>query len=280
MLRRALLLAVLTTVGVPAVASAAVRSYGGVTRDGQPIVLRVNTATGNVERIGVMFTAKCRSGSGYSFGHALTRKPGRPTEPRVGEFTMRTTKRAGGAFSATAIVFERLLEERLGGVGITFRGRIRGNAITGSVEAEVAVGSGESETPEDTCDYDRVSFRATHAPGRQLTGETSQDLPVVMRLTRRRVSVIRIGWNAGCEPQGFIQIPDELLRFNIRAGAFGDEFDHTIRLDDGTERIFRYDVDGRASRRRASGTIGVEMEDRGGPAPGTCRTGTVRWRAS
>ncbi|HEV2815563.1 MAG TPA: hypothetical protein VGW10_20065, partial [Solirubrobacteraceae bacterium] len=276
MIRVALLLAVVSSAALPAVASAATRSYGGVTRDGQPIVLRVNTATSNVERIGVMFTAKCRSGSGYSFGHALTRRAGAPAEPRVGEFTMRTSKGAGGAFTATAIVFERLLEERLGGVGVKFRGRIRGNAITGTVEAEVAVGSGASgEEPEDTCDYDRVSFRATHAPGRVLTGETSQDLPVVMRLTRRRVSVIRIGWNAGCEPRGFIQIPDELLRFNIRAGAFGDEFDHTVRLDDGTERVFHYDVDGRASRRRASGTIGVEMEDRGGPAPGTCRTGLV-----
>ena len=254
-------------------ASASARSFGGETRDGQPIVVTVG-ATGKVDRIVLMFSAKCRSGRGYSFGQRLTRVGGR--------IPMRVRMRPGGRFSANSAAAEELEEGRVAGIGIKISGRVRGRSLTGTIEAAVAVGRPGTPEPEDTCTYRKRSFSTIHAPGRILTGETSQRLPVVMRLDARARNVreLDIGWNAGCEPPGFIQIPDELVRFRIRRGAFGDDFEHTIRLDDGTERIFRYDLSGRASRRRASGTIAVEMEDRGGPAPGTCRTGPVTWRAS
>jgi hypothetical protein len=259
---------------VPSSASAALRSYGGTTGDGQPLVLGFNPATGRIDRAVVMFSADCKSGRGYSFGHRLTR--GR------GQIPMVVKKQRGGRFTAVSAAAEELQEGRVAAIGIRLRGRVRGNLITGTLEAEVAVGMPESEEPEDTCTYRRRSFRTTHARGRVLTGETSQSLPVVINLTRnaRSIKVIRIGWSAECEPPGFIQIPDELTNFRIRRGAFGDEFDQTIPLDDGTSRIFRCDLKGRANRLRASGTIDVEMEDRGGPAPGVCRTDTVRWRAS
>lgn len=253
--------------------AAAARSFGGQTRDGQPIVVGL-TASGKVDRIVLMFSASCRSGRGYSFGARLTRRGGR--------IPMRVRARRGGRFTATSAAVEHLEDGRIAGIGMRITGRVRGRSVTGTLEGAVAVGRLDSEEPEDTCTYRRRSFRAIHLPGRVLTGETSQRLPVVMRLDARarNVRVFHIGWNAGCEPPGFIQIPDELVDFRIRGGAFGDDFEHTVRLDDGTERIFRYDLSGRANRRRASGSISVEMEDRGGPAPGVCRTNTVTWRAS
>lgn len=253
--------------------SAAARSFGGQTRDGQPIVVGL-TASGKVDRIVVMFGASCRSGRGYSFGGRLTRRGGR--------IPMRVRMRRGGRFTATSLAAEELTDGRIAGIGVRITGRVRGRSLTGTLEGQVAVGRPDAEEAEDTCTYRRRSFAASHRPGRILTGETSQRLPVVMRLDARarNVRVFHIGWNASCEPPGFIQIPDELVNFRIRGGAFGDDFEHNIRLDDGTERIFRYDLSGRANRRRASGTISVEMEDRGGPAPGVCRTNTVTWRAS
>ena len=259
---------------VPPAASAATRSYGGATRDGQPIVLGVDARTGRLDKVVLMFTAGCRtSDQTYSFGSRLTRSTGR--------VPMRVRMRRGGRFVATSAAAEELTEGRVAGTGIEVRGRIRGRSVTGAIEAETVVGRPESEQPEDTCSY-RRGFSAISAPGRILTGETSQRLPLVMRLDRRarNVRVFHVGWSAGCEPPGFIQIPDELVRFPIRAGAFGDDFEHPVRLDDGTDRVFRYDLSGRANRRRASGSIAVEMEDRGGPAPGVCRTDTVTWRAS
>ena len=253
--------------------SAAARSFGGQTRDGQPIVVTTG-AGGKVDRIVLMFSATCRSGRGYSFGSRLERRGGR--------VPMSVRMRPGGRFSATSAAAEELQEGRVAGVGMKINGRVRANSVTGTLEAAVAVGRPDVDEPEDTCTYRKRSFSAIRAPGRILTGETSQRLPVVMQLDARarNVRVLDIGWSAGCEPPGFVQIPDELIRFRIRAGAFGDDFEHTIELDDGTQRIFRYDLSGRANRRRASGTIAVEMEDRGGPAPGTCRTGPVTWRAS
>jgi hypothetical protein len=281
--RRLLLLAVLVPAVLPSAASAAVRSYGGTTSDGQPFVVGVNTATGNVERIGVMFSARCKSGMGYSFGHRLTRKPGPATEPNVGEYPLTVKKGKRGAFTASGTAFETLAEGRIAGIKTEFRGRIRGSRVTGTVKADITVGSDASGgQPEDTCSYTRHSFRTAFSRGRILTGQTTQNLPVVVSLARRARSVkaINIGWNASCEPPGFIQIPDELINFRIRGGRFGDTFDHTITLDDGTQRTFNYDLKGRATRLRASGTIGIVMEDKGGSAPGTCRTGTVRWSAS
>jgi hypothetical protein len=267
-------LAATALAAVPSSASAALRSYGGSTKDGQPIVVSVNSRTGKVDRAVVMFSATCRSGTGYSFGTRLTRVGG--------DVPMRVRMQRGGRFTATSAAAEELTEGRVAGIGVVLRGRIRGRTLTGTIEGAVAIGRADSEEPDDTCTYSRRSFSAINLPGRVLTGETSQRLPVVMRLDRRarNVRTLQIGWNANCEPPGFIQIPDELVRFRIRGGAFGDDFEHTVRLEDGTERIFRYDLAGRANRRRASGTIGVEMEDRGGPAPGICRTNTVTWRAS
>ncbi|HEX8122638.1 MAG TPA: hypothetical protein VF549_15370 [Solirubrobacteraceae bacterium] len=281
--RRLLLLAVLVPAVLPGAASAAVRSYGGTTSDGQPFVIGVNTATGNVERIGVMFSARCTSGMGYSFGHRLTRKAGPATEPQPGEYPLTVRKRARGAFTASGTAFEALSEGRIAGIKTEFTGRIRGTKVTGTVRSTVTVGKDASGgAPEDTCTYAKHTFRTQFARGRILTGQTTQNLPVVVTLTSRArsVKVMNIGWNAECEPPGFIQIPDELINFRIRGGAFGDKFDHTITLDDGTQRTFNYDLKGRATRRRASGTIGIVMEDKGGSAPGTCRTGTVRWSAS
>jgi hypothetical protein len=274
--------AALALAAVPSPASAALRGYGGATADGQPIVVGLDARSGRVDRMNVMFSAKCRSGKGYSFGHRLTRRPGQAAEPEPGQYPLAVKMRRGGRFTASAIVFERLSEDRLGGISITFTGRVRGNTVTGTLKAEVTVGPDQSGAePEDTCAYSKKTFRARRAPRRILTGETSQSLPVVVELARgaRSVKEIDIGWNAGCEPPGFIQIPDELINFRIRGGRFGDEFDHTVRLDDGTERVFHYDLDGRANRRRASGTMDIVMEDRGGSAPGTCRTGAVRWSA-
>lgn len=253
--------------------SASARSFGGETRDGQPIVVTTNAA-GKVDRIVLMFGATCRSGRGYSFGSRLTRRGGR--------VPMRVRMRRGGRFTATSAAAEQLEGGRVAGIGIKIAGRITGRSLTGTLEAAIAVGTADAPEPEDTCTYRRRSFSAISLPGRILTGETSQRLPVVLQLDARarNVRVLRIGWNAGCEPPGFVQIPDELVRFRIRGGAFGDDFEQTIPLDDGTERTFRYDLSGRANRRRASGTITVEMEDRGGPAPGVCRTGPVTWRAS
>ena len=281
MIRRALVLAALGAAVLPSAASGAVRSYGGTTADGQPIVAGVDARTGRVDRLAVMFTARCRSGSGYSFGHRLTRRPGRLTEPRPGQYPMAVKMGKGGRFTASAVAFERLEGERLGGVAIAVQGRVRGRTVTGTLRAEVAVGAEGREEPEDTCVYGRKTFRAKRAPGRILTGETSQDLPVVLTLARdaRQVRTLNIGWNGRCEPPGFIQIPDELIDFRIRGGRFGDQFDHTVALEDGTQRVFTYDLAGSANRRRASGTIGVVMEDRGGAAPGSCRTGAVRWSA-
>ena len=267
-------LAAIAFAAVPSSASAALRSFGGETKDGQPLVVSVNARTGTVDRLVVMFSAKCKSGRSYSFGQRLERGRGR--------IPMRVRMRPGGRFTATSAAAEELEGGRVAGIGIEVAGRIRGSSVTGTLEGAVVIGAPDAPEPEDTCTYAKRSWSAIRAPGRVLTGETSQRLPVVMLLDARarNVRALNIGWNAGCEPPGFIQIPDALLRFRIRGGAFGDQYENTIKLDDGTERIFRYDLKGRASRRRASGTLSVEMEDRGGPAPGICRTNTVTWRAS
>jgi hypothetical protein len=262
-------LAATALAAVPSAASAA--SYGGSTRvDGNPIVFSVKA--GRVDRVVLMFTARCRSGESYSFGSRLTRGGGR--------VPMRVTMQGGGRFRATSAAAEQLTEGRVAGTGIVVKGRIRGRRITGGITATTVIGR-EGAEPEERCSY-RRTFAAVNAPGRILTGETSQRLPLVMQLDRRarNVRVLHIGWSAGCEPPGFFQIGDELLRFRIRNGAFGDDFEHTVPLEGEGERVFRYQLHGRANRRRASGTIAVELEDRGGPAPGVCRTQTVRWRAS
>lgn len=266
-------LAATALAAVPSSASAALRTYGGLTKDGQPLVVGVNTRTGNVDRLVVMFSATCKSGRGYSFGQRLERSRGR--------IPMRVRMRPGGRFTATSAAAEELEGGRVAGIGIEVQGRIRGRSVTGTMQGAVVIGAPDAPEPEDTCTYRRRSWSAINTPT-ILTGETSQRLPVVMQLDARarNVRVLNIGWSASCEPPGFIQIPDELVRFRIRGGAFGDDFEHTVKLDDGTDRIFRYDLEGRANRRRASGTLSVEMEDRGGPAPGVCRTNTVTWRAT
>ena len=281
MRRRLLLVTVAALAACPATAGAAVYRYGGATTDGQPIVVHVNPATGSIERVILMFNARCDSGRRYSFGHRMNRRRGR-LEPRAGRYDLYARTRAGRRFVGVGVALEGLADNRAAAVAATIRGSVRGNVVRGTLSAEVQVFGPDADEPEDTCRYRRVRWRAIRRPGVVLTGETSQHLPVVITLGAgaRSVSRLRIGWNAGCEPAGFLQVPDHLVRFRILGGRFGASFDHTVRLPDGTERILRYDVDGAAGRRIATGTISVEMEDRGGPNPGTCRTGSVRWRAS
>jgi hypothetical protein len=257
----------------PAVAGAASRSFGGETGDGEPIVVSADSRSGKIDRLIVMFNARCRSGQTYAFGSRFDRVGGRTP--------LRVEMLGGGRFRATAALTRPLADGRVGRVGVVASGRVRRRSVTGAVSAAITVGPPEATEPEDTCGY-RSTFSAGNQPGRILTGQTSQELPLVIKLDARarNVRVFHVGWSAVCEPPGFIQIGDDLVRFPIRSGRFGDEFDYTLTRDDGTVRTFEYVLRGRASRRRASGTLAVGLEDVGGPQPGTCRTGTVTWRAS
>src|SRR2546430_855431 len=108
-------------------------------------------------------------------------------------------------------------------------------ASTSSAHAATAVFGGTTKSSEPivlkagktlaTCTAAKTTWAASRRPGVIYGGSSAQGEPVVMRLdeSRRRVSDFLFSWDASCQPDGALRIPDGLTGFAVSTvGAFGD----------------------------------------------------------
>jgi hypothetical protein len=244
-------------------------NYGGKTSQGDPLVLAVSRKAARVRRVAIDIEAACTSGSSLSTGGVLA------TNLRVSKT---------GGFKGTLLSSIDAGTEA-GAVTVDLKGTLGSSRGSGTAHVHVAFIDKQTNVPTDACDTGGLRWRATTAKGRVYGGSTSQQDPVVVELSRdrRRVSALRIGWQATCSPPGGIHVIDTLNRFPLSAsGAFGDTFSMTVPADGGGQHRLDFVVHGRVRKTKAVGRIQVHVTstDAAGATVRTCDSGVVSWGAT
>jgi hypothetical protein len=258
-----------------AVTAAAVgKSYGGHTRAGAPISLRVRG--GRVTEIGLEARAPCDSKESFPVASVLVRggKSGGPGL-RGGKLSR------AGRFNATSAGVSDL-GTQVAVVRMAVTGKLGAKRSSGTVQVDVSV---EDKATGQQVDHCAAAVRwAESVPERRvLSGSTAQASPVVLELSRDGKAVKRFwfGIFADCTPDGSIAPVDVIANFPIRHGRFGDDFSDEGPDGQGGTIHVDYGFHGRISRRAASGTIEVTATDRDaqGNTVATCPSGAIRWTA-
>jgi hypothetical protein len=212
----------------------------------------------------------------------------------------------GGRYRATSS-FRDELEPGVPVVGglraegtIAFSARVlAGGAARGSMRVRTTYSDPDTGAELARCDTGPIAWSARRpAPdagtgGTRLQpgthrGTSGQDEPFLMRVTRRGRLVRRAGMTVrmGC-PSG-IGLPLDVVahRVPVRRGRFGagGEFDRPYTYPDGTRVVesYSWELRGRFGTRGAAGTFsmrGVVRRRAGGEPIGSCRSGTIPWRA-
>jgi hypothetical protein len=254
--------------------------FGGAMTDAQAIVLRTDAKAKKLKSAVIAWAADCKSEGYWAGGGDLPAAPaekGFAPDPR--ELTL--TRNKDGRFSGVQ-GYAASAGDSTALVTVQVAGRIKGKTARGTLHANVAIIDAGGNT-QDGCDTGTQRWSATRAPGRVFGGVTSQQLPVVLRLDRsgRRVSDLMTGWGAQCQPDGGIQVPEQLSGFPIKDHRFGDAWSRDFSLDDGSKRTFAYSVAGKLGRGKASGSLQVKVTqtDPAGAQTMSCDSGAVSWRA-
>ena len=69
-----------------------------------------------------------------------------------------------------------------------------------------------------------------------------------------------IAWQALRGVRGTLRVPDHFINFAVkRTGRFGNPFEPTTPLADGTKRHYDYPIAGRLKKSNAKGTLQVKV---------------------
>jgi hypothetical protein len=261
-------------------AAARDRVHGGSTSKDEPIALQSTSKGDKLKGAVIAWYARC--GDGEYFADASRLRVGRGSGPT----TLRTSRNARGRFSGTQIAAGDLGDGQVAVLRTQLSGTLQKSSAKGTLRAEVRIVRESNGSLIQTCRTGNISWRASRNPGRIFAGATSQQEPVVVRLTanRQRVSDFAFGWGSrSCQPPGFMRLGDSLRNFRIRAGGrFGNPVSEEIPLDGGGKAQFDYNVNGRVTRTAASGSLSVRVTgtDADGAQIRTCQSGNVSWKAA
>jgi hypothetical protein len=261
-------------------AHAADAVYGGTTRDGAAIVLKADQKAQRLSSLVVSWIATC--GQGSHFGNSATLKPAKPTpgfEPGPGDLLVE--RNAKGRFSGSQLAAEDL-GDNVAGTVVKVEGKLSRTKASGTLSATVTIFDKASHNQVDTCKA-TTKFAAAHAPRTIYGGATSQDEPVVLRVTRRKVDDLIVTWEASCQPQGFMRVPDHFGNFSVKSsGAFGSPFSDDVGMDDGGKAHVDYTVLGKVAKTAVKGTLRVKFNesDAAGTATTFCDSGGITYQAT
>ena len=255
---------------------------GGTTRAGDAIVLTTPKGAQKLAGAVIAWHAPCDSQMNFSDAVSLTPAHGGGGLP-VDRQDLVVTRNAKGRF-AGAETYAMDLGADVAAVSVSLSGRLGHARASGTLSATVKIADKAAGTAVDSCQTGTVTWSATHAPGVVYGGRTSRDAPVLLRVApKRRVRDMLIGWDTqSCSDGSYVVYPDGFRNFALSpSGAFGNPFSYTVKLDDGSQRAFSYDLRGRVSRTSAHGTLHVTTADTDAAgAPGmTCDSGTIAWKA-
>jgi hypothetical protein len=257
--------------------------YGGVTSDGDAIVLSAPKGAQKLAGAVIAWHATCDDQTMFSGADRLTAvKPvnGSP----VGSEDLVMTRNANGRFTGTQ-AFGEQGSGRTAAVVVTVTGRLKAARASGTLSAVVKITDAATGAAAGSCQTGTVRWAAAHAPGKVYGGSTSRNAPVVLHLLpkQRRVHDILIGWDThGCTDGSYYVYPEVFENFRLsKAGAFGNPFSYTTTFSDSSKRAFSYDLRGRLTRTAARGTLHVTTADTdaAGAAGMTCDSGTIAWKA-
>ncbi len=268
----------------PATPVATGTQYGGYTSQDNPLTLTLGADRRHVTGLHVLAFAKCDDGNTFPYFAPAHFEPDLPPTVAEGDNVM-----IGGKLSKTgkmSVLGNAIVDlgDKMALVNETLIVKVRRGRATGTYDAEVKVMDRATNQQVASCSTGTLKWLAISQPGRVFAGRTSQNMPAVLALTSdgRKVDALRVGWFADCGDGGGYVFGDHLANFPVSAtGVFGDGFDHDDTLDDGGHRSAHWDVAGKASAAKASGTIKVHETRTAadGSTAETCDTGTVRWSA-
>ena len=259
------------------------KHWGGSTSQDDPLVLTLRPGSRAIGDGVVFVDGKCVDGQPLAYYGRLTFPGPLASSAPDAENQMKGGKLSRtGRFRATGHGLADF-GSALGAVVWKLDGRLARGAGVGTLRADFTI------TDEDgrlltTCSTGAVAWTARSARGRVYAGATRADQPVVVEVERdgSRVSNLRFGWGAPCDPgPGGWLLGDRLSGFPIASGRFDETWQMPIELDDGTHRTFDYDIHGQLGRTRGSGSVAVKVTDyaaTGEPAQ-TCDSGSQRWSA-
>lgn len=247
-------------------------TYGGSTKQGDPLVLRLSSNRRRLLLFVLDWEAKCTSGETFGGSDKLV---GGRDAPRLS----RT-----GRFSGRARVNSQLGTGQIAATSATLVGRVTRTRGSGTFRARVVVRDPSTGATLDRCDTGRVRWSTAAHQNRVYAGVTSQNEPVVLQTDahRRHVTLVRIGWDAACDGGGFAHVGDSLAGFAIsRRGGFSGSFTATFGRSTSVHGRLQYQIRGRVGAGRASGSFHVldTVMDSSGATIRTCDSGTVRWSA-
>lgn len=276
-------IATAAAVSAPSPAFGANAVFGGSTSAGHAIVISADKKAKALRSAVVSWTASCDNGRRFPVTSplkAVTAEPG--FEP---DFRQMATSRNGkGRFAGTQLGgFD--MGDLAGAMSAKYTGKLAAKRASGTIDATITVIEKAGGSVVATCRTGTVRWSATRSPGRVFAGSTAQDHPVVVRLDakRRTVDDLLVGWeSATCKPDTlFLSVPEKFGGFPLSGGRFGNAFDQFYAPDGGGEGKVSYDIAGRVTRTRASGTLRVTLAetDPAGTVTAACDSGSVSWSA-
>src|SRR4051794_11171099 len=176
--------ALATTLATAPGALAADAVYGGTTSRGEAIVIKADKTGKKLRSAVIAWNADCGDQSYFAQGSSVTAakaSPGFAPNSAV----LATSRNGKGRFAGKqTMTFHS--DTSVAVVEVTLAGRLGKKAASGTLSAVAVATDVASGNTVATCDTGRLTWKATHAPGRVYGGKTTQDEPVVVRLDAKR----------------------------------------------------------------------------------------------
>ena len=258
--------------------------YGGSTRDFDPIVLRADATGAKLKSAAFTFTVKCASGNALPVSLNVPVKPA-PSGNSVPTGVLLAEQNAKGRFKTSLLAPISATPPYAVALTVLFEGKLARKGASGTLTGALAVVNSETGTLVETCIMGPVKWTAKHAPGRVYAGVSAANMPVVLAVNAKRTKVteLRFGWyTADCTPAGnFIRFGDALSNLRLRKGKFDDAFAQDFPRDDGGTNRYEYDLNGKVSRTKASGSIAINYtETNPDGSQLVCRVPETNWKAA
>ena len=231
----------------------------------------------------VSWTASCDDGSRFPVGVPLKAVKSEPGF-RPGSRELATSRNGKGRFAGTQLGGLNM-GDHVGVLNASYAGKLSANRARGTFDATITIVDMASNATVATCRTGSVRWSATRSPGRVFGGSTSQDNPIVVRLDakRRKVADLLFGWDSTtCKPDDvFLSVNEQFSDFPLSGGRFGNAFDQFYKPDGGGEGKVAYDITGRVTRKRASGSLRVNLTetDAAGTVTVACDSESIPWSA-
>jgi hypothetical protein len=260
--------AVLATGASPAFAATSKRAitYAGSTSNDNPIVVHLTPDRKQIDRFVTMWDAPCTAGGSFEMGAPIA------VVSKIGK---------DGSFEASREV-DTPSGDTVHLLSMAVKGRVKERAASGtwSITLQEYDPAGALV---DTCAV-RFTFKAAAALGRVFGGVTSQDLPVVIELSKGGSSVrhMHFGWDATCKPDGLFEFGDTLLNLRLTNDRFGGAFAFDVNQPEGEKLRLAYTLRGTLLGTRARGTLRVRAtaRDAAGAVTTSCDTRAITWKVA